>query len=43
MKHVVPESHLELLQAIYRELVLARDEQATFVAPDESTSPEDES
>ena len=33
MEHIVPESHLELLQGIYMELVRQRDADATFVAP----------
>jgi len=31
-EHIVAESHLGILQAIYRELVLTRDPDATFVA-----------
>lgn len=33
MEHTVPQSHLGLLQAIFRELALARDPDATFVDP----------
>jgi hypothetical protein len=33
MEHVLPKSHLELLQAILIELVLVRDPGATFEDP----------
>lgn len=43
MQHIIPESHLELLQAIFIELVKARDEEAVFKYSSEVSEPEDES
>lgn len=43
MDYPMPESHLELLQGIYRELVLARDINATFKAPGEAEEVTEES
>lgn len=40
MKHTLPESHLELLQGIYMELVKQRDGDAEFVTPDDPVEPE---
>lgn len=40
MEHIIPEVPLKVLQGIYRELVAARDPDATFVAPVAVVEPE---
>lgn len=41
-KHTLPTSHLGILQAILKELILARDPDATFVQEKPAPEPEPE-
>lgn len=40
MDYVIPTVPLEVQQAILKELILARDPEATFVAPEPELAPE---
>ena len=42
MDYIMPDSHLELLQMILKELVLVRDQEAVFVPVEHEDPPEPE-